>query len=125
MMTEFMDNQSNMANNSKTSSQVKIPVRALNNRFYLFFYKICTHFFFTVIITLLIIMNTLALALNSYPRNIEREQTAILMNEIFTWCFLGEMIIKLLGLGVRDYLRDAFNIFDACLVILSMVDEIL
>ena len=46
------------------------------------------------------------------------------MNEVFTWCFLAEMIIKLIGLGVKDYTRDAFNIFDACLVIISMIDYI-
>lgn len=47
------------------------------------------------------------------------------MNEIFSWCFLAEMIIKLIGLGVKDYTRDAFNIFDACLVIISLVDYII
>ena len=35
------------------------------------------------------------------------------------------MIIKLIGLGVKDYTRDAFNIFDACLVIISLVDYII
>ena len=32
------------------------------------------------------------------------------------------MIIKLLGLGVKDYKRDGFNLFDAAIVILSMVE---
>lgn len=32
------------------------------------------------------------------------------------------MIIKLLGLGVKDYTRDGFNRFDAAIVILSMVE---
>ena len=36
--------------------------------------------------------------------------------------FLVEMAIKLLGLGVRDYLRDGFNCFDGILVIISMVE---
>jgi hypothetical protein len=33
------------------------------------------------------------------------------------------MVLKLLGLGFKDYLRDGFNIFDALLVILSLVEE--
>ena len=45
-----------------------------------------------------------------------------LANTIFTYCFLAEMIIKLLGLGVKDYARDGFNRFDAAIVILSMVE---
>ena len=43
-------------------------------------------------------------------------------NTVFTYCFLAEMIIKLLGLGVKDYARDGFNRFDAAIVILSMVE---
>ena len=35
------------------------------------------------------------------------------------------MIIKLIGLGLRDYTRDAFNIFDASLVIISLIDFII
>lgn len=35
------------------------------------------------------------------------------------------MIIKLLGLGVKEYKRDPFNIFDAALVILSMVEIVI
>ena len=73
-------------------------------------------------ITLLIVGNTAALAMDSYPRNIEREEIAGLLNEIFTWCFFAEMIIKLIGLGFKDYSKDAFNIFDATLVIISLVD---
>ena len=102
-----------------------MPLRARKNCFYRFFYKVCTHFVFNTIITLLIIGNTVVLALDSYPRNVERERTADLLNEVFTWCFLAEMIIKLIGLGFKDYTKDAFNIFDAFLVIISMVDFVI
>ena len=37
---------------------------------------------------------------------------------------MAELIIKLLGLGVREYGRDSFNIFDAFIVVLSLVDII-
>lgn len=35
------------------------------------------------------------------------------------------MVIKLLGLGFRNYARDTFNIFDAFIVIISIVDMVL
>lgn len=35
------------------------------------------------------------------------------------------MLIKLLGLGFKEYARDSFNIFDAIIVVLSMLDLIL
>ena len=44
---------------------------------------------------------------------------------MFSWIFTLEMIIKVTGLGVREYVRDSFNIFDAAIVILSLVDNIL
>lgn len=44
---------------------------------------------------------------------------------MFSWIFTVEMIIKLTGLGIREYVRDSFNIFDASIVILSLVDNIL
>jgi len=35
------------------------------------------------------------------------------------------MIIKMTGLGLREYVRDSFNIFDAAIVLISLVDNIL
>ena len=48
--------------------------------------------------------------------------TIAVLNTVFMWCFLVEMIIKLIGLGPRNYLKDRFNIFDAFIVIVSIVD---
>jgi hypothetical protein len=41
------------------------------------------------------------------------------------WVFLGEMIIKLIGLGVKEYVLDKFNIFDGFIVMISTVEVIL
>ena len=35
------------------------------------------------------------------------------------------MLIKLVGMGIKEYTRDAFNIFDAILVIVSLIDFVL
>ena len=32
------------------------------------------------------------------------------------------MVLKLVGLGFRNYIRDRFNLFDATIVIISLVD---
>ena len=103
----------------------KLPERAQKNRLYRVFFRISTHFIFSSIIILLIIGNTVVLALDSYPRNLERQRTADLLNEVFTWCFIAEMVIKLIGLGFKDYARDAFNLFDALLVVISIIDMVL
>ena len=43
-------------------------------------------------------------------------------NLLFTAIFLLEMIIKMIGFGIRGYLRDRFNIFDCLVVIISIAD---
>jgi hypothetical protein len=43
-------------------------------------------------------------------------------NLIFFTFFFIEMIIKVTGLGPRQYVRDQYNIFDALVVTLSVVD---
>ena len=71
---------------------------------------------------MLIVLNTAVLASDSYPENIEHNKKATLANDIFTYCFLAEMVIKLLGLGVKEYVKDSFNLFDASIVVLSMIE---
>ena len=38
------------------------------------------------------------------------------------WCFFLEMILKLMGLGFKEYARDSFNLFDAILVVVSLIE---
>lgn len=45
-----------------------------------------------------------------------------LMNMIFSTIFFIEMVLKLLALGFKNYIKDSFNIFDAVVVILSSID---
>jgi hypothetical protein len=43
-------------------------------------------------------------------------------NTVFTAVFAIEMIIKLLGFGVKEYVQDRFNIFDCVIVVVSIAD---
>ena len=36
--------------------------------------------------------------------------------------FTVEMILKIIGLGIKGYINDSFNLFDAFVVIMSYVD---
>ena len=45
-----------------------------------------------------------------------------MLNLIFVWVFASEMIAKMIGLGLKNYARDKFNIFDCIIVIVSLVD---
>jgi len=43
-------------------------------------------------------------------------------NEFFTWIFFVELISKLIGLGFVNYRKDKYNLFDAVIVIISLID---
>ena len=104
------------------SRTAEIPERAQNNFLYKLCFTIATHSLFTIVIVFMIMMNTAVLATDAYPEKKEVVEEAEMINLIFTWCFLAEMVIKLLGLGVKEYTRDGFNLFDATIVILSMIE---
>jgi Ion transport protein len=47
------------------------------------------------------------------------------MNLAFTIIFTIEMVIKMYGLGIKRYVKDAFNVFDCFVVILSLVELVI
>jgi hypothetical protein len=75
-------------------------------------------------ITLLIIVNTIVLSIEHHGQPQELVNATETANDVFTFLFLGEMILKLLGEGVREYSNDSFNLFDAVIVSLSVADFI-
>lgn len=69
-------------------------------------------------------MNTVVLALDKYPPDEELAWKLDIMNLVFFCVFFLEMLIKIAGLGPNLYIKDQFNIFDALIVSLSVVDVI-
>lgn len=105
-------------------AEKEIPLRAQKNKLYFWCYKLCSHWVFTLTITVLIVTNTIVLALERYPEDPSTLAVQDILNEFFTWSFVAELIIKIIGLGVREYARDSFNLFDALVVVLSLIDII-
>ena len=101
-----------------------LPVRASNNRFYACCYHVISHWTFITFISIVIIVNTVILALDKYPEDPETTRITNLLNDAFTWVFVVEMIIKMIGLGLKEYARDSFNLFDAFIVVVSFIDMI-
>ena len=46
-------------------------------------------------------------------------------DSIFTLIFVVELVLKFIGLGVRNYFRSKFNILDFIVVALSLIDLII
>lgn len=76
--------------------------------------------FFEVIITVCILMNTLVLMMEQYPpKNQENLED---LNFFFTLVFTFEMIFKILGLTPIYYFKELWNVFDACVVMISLTE---
>lgn len=76
---------------------------------------------FNAFILLVIIANTFVLCLDKYPQY--PDDTLVIfrdLNWFFTFVFTFELIVKVIALGVRPFLKDSFNIFDAFIVFASI-----
>lgn len=76
-------------------------------------------------VIVLIISNVIILAMDKHPQPENMDKGLEIGNEIISWCFFTEMILKLIGLGPKLYARDRFNLFDALIVIISFIESII
>ena len=88
-------------------------------------HKVATSWFLEALITFCILFNTVTLAMDHYPIHTTLSSTLEMINFILTVIFTVEMAIKVPGIGVRMYLRNAFNAFDGFIVIVSIVEIVL
>ncbi|XP_058641923.1 voltage-dependent L-type calcium channel subunit alpha-1D [Onychostoma macrolepis] len=86
------------------------------------FWRIINSSQFEYIMFVLILLNTLTLAVQHYEQSKLFNFVMDILNMIFTTLFTVEMIIKLLALRPYHYFIDAWNSFDALIVVGSLVD---
>ncbi|XP_076228268.1 calcium voltage-gated channel subunit cacophony isoform X3 [Nomia melanderi] len=72
----------------------------------------------------LIVLNTLLLMMKFHRQSDVYKNTLKYMNMCFTGMFTVECILKIAAFGVRNFFKDAWNIFDFITVIGSIVDAL-
>jgi len=72
--------------------------------------------------TFCVLLNTVILALDRYGISETTESILSTFNTVFTYIFIVEMGLKLLGVGVVKYLKDRMNYLDGAVVILSIIE---
>lgn len=75
-----------------------------------------------IVSLVVIITNTAVMASQSWPINPQWSVASDYLNVAFSCYFVLELTIKLLGAGVRPFLRDRMNQFDALVVAASLVE---
>jgi hypothetical protein len=103
----------------------EVALRAEKNKLFTFCLTIISSAVFELFITLCIIGNTACLAYDHYGITDREQKLVEYINIAFTGVFLVEMIFKMLGLGLKEYVRDRFNVFDAIIVFISLGDTVL
>nr|AIJ29365.1 voltage-gated T-type calcium channel [Trichoplax adhaerens] len=77
---------------------------------------------FSLIVLFAILANTIVMAIEHHNQPTYQIQALEVCNIIFTIFFTLEMVFKLFALGLLRYAKDSFNVFDAIIVIVSLVE---
>lgn len=72
-----------------------------------------------------IFSNSIVLGLSSYPIDQNFDNKLEIANLVFFVYFVIELIIKIVGQGMKHFVKDKYNIFDSIVVSTSAVDIIL
>jgi Ion transport protein len=73
-------------------------------------------------LTLCVSTNVILLTLDKYPPDPAIEAVLAEFNTFFTYIFITEMSLKVIGLGPIRYLKDKMNYLDGTVVMLSIVE---
>jgi voltage-dependent calcium channel L type alpha-1D len=75
--------------------------------------------------TLVIIANTSMLALDHYHISATLVRITDIVNYVFYSLYVAELLLKVMGLGFKNYFKDRYNTFDFAIVLVSTIDIIL
>ncbi|KAJ0409168.1 hypothetical protein ATCC90586_010249 [Pythium insidiosum] len=107
-------NQSNSINDGIAASSLR---RCVN--------RVITHKLFEWLRTALILLNTVILSLDQYPSDEKVENAVEVISFCLTLAFAVECMLKVTALGWRKWGKDGYNVFDALVVLLGIVEILL
>ena len=85
--------------------------------------KIVMNPYFDGVIMLVIILNTIFQSFDRYPElGSDLLQFFHWANYVFTFLFSAEVLLKMVGLGIRSYFVEKFNQFDFIVVVISIIE---
>ena len=74
---------------------------------------------------MLIVLNTLILCIYHHDMSYEKEQALEYFNLVLTEVFTAELLLKMVGDGLGDFLLGGWNLFDALIVVVSQAESVL
>ena len=83
---------------------------------------IVTHKRMTYVVVTLILLNSVLMASEMYNQSETLGNIQYFGNVVFTVLFTIEMLMSMIGLGLKGYFSDGFYCFDYVVVVLSLVE---
>ena len=108
-----------------TQTEKKIVDLSKRNFISQFCYRIISCAPFNILITLLIVLNAYFLADYTYDESSEYTELKEKFDRFFVAMFTVEFVLKIVGFGPRNFVKDQMNIFDAIIVFISVLEVIL
>ena len=102
----------------------RYPPEPSHSRWAALAYKAVGHKVFEPLILLVIVANTLLMALDGYGISESMHHLLEQGNSVCTVIFLCEAVLKIYAMTMGEYLRHAWNVFDFVVVIVSIGSEV-
>ncbi|KAE9028237.1 hypothetical protein PF005_g1940 [Phytophthora fragariae] len=83
---------------------------------------VVSHKLFAGFIMVMVVTNIAVLALDHYPMSTEMDEGFEMVYFALSWIFVAEMVMRICGLGLRRYSRDKFNLLDAFIVTVGLLE---
>ena len=107
---------------------MKFPTtKYFQNIFTRFMFEMVNHPAFNLFIFIIIGLNTITLCLDIYSvgEGTVEIPALVYFNYLFFAIFTIEVIAKMIGLGLKQFVLDKFNVFDTFVVVISFVEILL
>ncbi|XP_065072313.1 voltage-dependent L-type calcium channel subunit alpha-1D-like [Rhopilema esculentum] len=134
LLQEEKEELKNMQNSVMSQNMITTPrkkkscflmIKKCEKRFRLLIRKLSKNQIFNWAVLVLVFLNTAVMSLQEYGQEEWLSRLLDLSEKVFTALFFAEMLLRVYGLGLKVYLRSAFNKFDFTVVWLSIGDLIL
>ena len=82
-----------------------------------------THSKFELTVFILILLNIISLSMGHYHQSEKWSEALRVVDIVFTTVFAIEAVLKIVGMR-HYYFRDAFNVFDLIVILVSITGEL-
>ncbi|WP_053361181.1 ion transporter [Bacillus sp. FJAT-27251] len=80
--------------------------------------RLVQHKNFQAVVIAIILFNGLVIVTETY---LEGNKVLLVLDIIIVWIFVAELLLKITGLGFKDYFSERWNVFDFTIVVASLI----